>query len=106
MSTHFTEHAANERTFLAWVRTAVAVIGFGLVVGRMGNEPPSIWSEVGLLLTGGLVVLLSYVRMERQRRRIDRDAGLVDKANPADLLLVGLLFGLFALILLFGKHLA
>jgi putative membrane protein len=29
-----TSHAANERTFLAWVRTSLAVIGFGFLVER------------------------------------------------------------------------
>ncbi|HEX4173709.1 MAG TPA: DUF202 domain-containing protein, partial [Acetobacteraceae bacterium] len=29
---HFTDHAANERTFLAWVRTAIAVMAFGFLV--------------------------------------------------------------------------
>ena len=31
---NFTDHAANERTFLAWVRTAIALMGFGFVVER------------------------------------------------------------------------
>jgi putative membrane protein len=31
---NFSDHAANERTFLAWVRTAIALIGFGFVVER------------------------------------------------------------------------
>lgn len=30
----YTEHAANERTFLAWLRTGVAVIAFGFLVAR------------------------------------------------------------------------
>lgn len=105
MATHFTEHAANERTFLAWVRTAIAVVGFGLAAGRISGQPPAIWSEVALLLTGGVVILLSYLRMRRQRCRIDRDAGLIDEANPVDLLLIGLLFSLFALIVFFARHL-
>jgi putative membrane protein len=29
MITGYTDHAANERTFLAWVRTGIAVIAFG-----------------------------------------------------------------------------
>ncbi|GAC1654867.1 MAG: DUF202 domain-containing protein [Vulcanimicrobiaceae bacterium] len=29
-----TDHLANERTFLAWVRTALAFIGFGFVIAR------------------------------------------------------------------------
>ena len=30
------EHLANERTFLAWVRTAIALLGLGFVLARMG----------------------------------------------------------------------
>ena len=30
----YTDHAANERTYLAWVRTALAFMGFGLLVER------------------------------------------------------------------------
>ena len=30
----FTDHAANERTYLAWIRTAVALMGLGFVVER------------------------------------------------------------------------
>jgi len=30
----YSEHAANERTFLAWVRTAIAVIAFGFVIEK------------------------------------------------------------------------
>jgi hypothetical protein len=28
------DHLANERTFLAWVRTSVAVVVFGFAIGR------------------------------------------------------------------------
>ena len=34
MIQNFSEHSANERTFLAWVRTAVAVMAFGFLVER------------------------------------------------------------------------
>jgi putative membrane protein len=34
MIRNFADHAANERTFLAWVRTAIAMMGFGFVVER------------------------------------------------------------------------
>jgi putative membrane protein len=30
------EHQANERTFLAWLRTSIALIGFGFVIARFG----------------------------------------------------------------------
>ena len=30
----YSDHAANERTFLAWVRTGIAVIAFGFVIEK------------------------------------------------------------------------
>jgi putative membrane protein len=30
------DHLANERTFLSWTRTALALLGFGFVLARMG----------------------------------------------------------------------
>jgi putative membrane protein len=34
MISGYSDHAANERTFLAWVRTGIAVIAFGLVIEK------------------------------------------------------------------------
>lgn len=34
MIKRYGDHAANERTFLAWVRTAIAVMAFGFVIER------------------------------------------------------------------------
>jgi len=33
-SQHVTEHLANERTVLAWVRTSIAVMSFGVAINR------------------------------------------------------------------------
>jgi inner membrane protein YidH len=30
----FTDHSSNERTFLAWLRTGIAVVAFGFVVEK------------------------------------------------------------------------
>jgi putative membrane protein len=30
------EHQANERTFLAWLRSSIALIGFGIAIARFG----------------------------------------------------------------------
>ena len=34
MITRYSDHAANERTFLAWVRTAITLMAFGFVIER------------------------------------------------------------------------
>jgi putative membrane protein len=35
-NSHSQQHLANQRTFLAWLRTCVALIGLGFVVARFG----------------------------------------------------------------------
>ena len=35
-NSHSQQHLANQRTFLAWLRTCVALIGLGFVVSRFG----------------------------------------------------------------------
>lgn len=63
------DHLANERTFLAWVRTAVTFIGLGFAVDRL--LPADAGGQLlGLLMVaigGGLMVpaLLSYRRTMR-----------------------------------------
>jgi putative membrane protein len=34
MIERYSDHAANERTFLAWVRTGIAVVAFGFVIEK------------------------------------------------------------------------
>jgi putative membrane protein len=35
------EYLANERTFLAWIRTSIAVVSLGFVLARFGVRPHS-----------------------------------------------------------------
>lgn len=105
MIRNFREHAANERTFLAWVRTAIAVVGFGVAIGRLGNNVPSPWTEVAMFVTGGLVVLFSYLRMCAKQRQIDRSTEYADEERSFDLLLLALVCSMFALMAFFALHL-
>jgi putative membrane protein len=43
----YSDHAANERTFLAWVRTGIAVIAFGFVIEKFNLFLLTIASAVG-----------------------------------------------------------
>jgi len=84
----YMQHAANERTFLAWVRTAMAFVGFGLVVARLGNLDTPLWSEVALLAVGALVVFLAFLRMRSVCIRINANEKITYTVVPADLLLM------------------
>ena len=104
MIARFTDHAANERTFLAWIRTATGVAGFGLAAGRIGGDP-SPWSEAALMGVGALVVLTAFVRMRVVRAKILDDGPEDDDSLPEDALLLALIALMFAMLGLFALHL-
>lgn len=100
----FEEHASNERTFLAWVRTAIAIVGFGIATSRLGGVRAPFWSEALLLIAGAGVVLIAYLRMRRVRKRINAEEDLDDDALPTDTLLLVLVGALFVLLATFTIH--
>ena len=80
------DHLANVRTFLAWVRTAITMMGFGFVVAKFGillRELPgnhihpnelhfaTILGSI-LVLLGGLFLVLSTLDFVSVRRQIER----------------------------------
>ena len=96
MTGHFSDHAGNERTFLAWVRTAIAVMAFGFLVAKfdlflkiaarslaVGDRQTvslpraDFGGAVGavLIIAGTVMVALAAVRFVHTRRAID-------SANP------------------------
>jgi len=85
MGDKVTDHLANERTYLAWLRTGIATIGFGFVVAKFGlalreltgvsaipDTEYHLSSIIGIALTvtGGLVILLAYKRFTLNQKRI------------------------------------
>lgn len=74
------EHLANERTYLSWMRSAISLIGFGLITVRLQIfQSPVYGSEItwklGLILSfvGLITVLLSTFHFFAVRRDIDTD---------------------------------
>ena len=54
MISHFTDHAANERTFLAWIRTAIAVMALGFLLERFDLLVAFATDTAGIELNGPL----------------------------------------------------
>ncbi len=83
MIERFTEYAANERTFLAWVRTALSIGAFGFIVDKYGilaqtnGNASSVLSKTlighagnGLMLLCVVVLLGATVRFIIMTKRI------------------------------------
>ncbi|MDZ7958754.1 MAG: DUF202 domain-containing protein [Aulosira sp. DedQUE10] len=75
------DHLANERTYLAWMRTAIALLGFGVVIVRLRAfqvpllpHPGTGW-KLGLVfsLVGLVTVWLSTGHYFAVRRDIEED---------------------------------
>jgi putative membrane protein len=94
------DYLAAERTFLAWIRTGLALMGFGFVVARFGLflqqvrivEPSlqsrsyglSIWFGTALIAAGVLVDIFAtwnHVRLVRQLN--EGETGFTRPSNGA-----------------------
>jgi putative membrane protein len=86
-SSRIRDHLANERTYLAWMRTAISLMGFGVVIVRLRFfKPPIITTpgngwKLGLIFSvvGLVTVLLSTQHYFAVRYDIDED-----NYEPAD----------------------
>ena len=80
-SSRVRDHLANERTYLAWMRSAIALMGFGVVIVRLRYfqapqlpHPGNGW-KLGLIFScvGLVTVLLSTWHYFAIRHAIDED---------------------------------
>lgn len=88
-------HMANERTFLAWIRTSIGIMAFGFVVQRfalftrqmallLGQQnihpqtlPSPVWSSVMgtfLVALGAAISGLAFLRYQKVKKQIDEDS--------------------------------
>jgi uncharacterized membrane protein YidH (DUF202 family) len=93
-SRNTSDHMANERTFLAWIRTSIGIMAFGFVVEKFAffikhislflgksvvHEPAT--SSVGyssifgivLVAFGALMGVLAFIRYKKVEKEIDED---------------------------------
>jgi putative membrane protein len=101
---------AAERTLLAWIRTGLALMGFGFVVARFGlflremaaaehlaphrGSGASLWVGTGLIVLGVLVNGLAAVQHVSMIRRLGRNEAWELKPSGLGLALTVLLVGI------------
>jgi putative membrane protein len=106
---NFSDHAANERTFLAWVRTSIAVTAFGFLVERfdlflaalaptpalskLSIHRSAFGREAGLVLiaAGVAMVVLAGFRFARTAKEIDDPEIMPGTGSRLDIALAALL---------------
>lgn len=83
------DHLANERTFLAWIRTSFALMGFGFVIVEFalfvrqlslvlhtpGANPGRGYEEgigIGMVVLGAVMSLLAYLRYRHIEKQLLR----------------------------------
>jgi putative membrane protein len=109
MIRNFSDHAANERTFLAWVRTAIAVMAFGFLVEKfdlflqvaalsLEGRQVSIAGQrfasvvgISLIVMGTGMVAIAGVRFLQIKKRIDQPSQIPGTGSRLDVALAALL---------------
>lgn len=114
-------HMANERTFLAWIRTSIGIMAFGFVVEKFTlfmkqmsvileksaieyalPPTPGYSAIVGIFLVGlgTLLVLFAFIRYKKVEKQINEDTYKPSSLLDILLLVAVLAVGVFLVIYL------
>src|SRR5437763_7236974 len=112
-----TDHLANQRTFLAWIRTGLATITFGFVVERFGLLLRELGFKIGLAevlpihyssffgvsltLLGVIMMIVALVDFLQIRRSIDSERFHPPAAFSIILTILAALIGILLALYLF-----
>jgi len=120
MIKRYSDHAANERTFLAWVRTAIAVMAFGFLIERFDlfvrvaapqlaqqqlgthGEGFANWAGLAFIIIGIVTIAVAWLRFSRTAKDIDSQDEVPSPGERFDLalaIMIGLLGASLALYL-------
>ena len=122
MVKHYNDHAAHERTFLAWVRTSIAVMAFGFVIERFDlflkyAAPAAAQLQIAphggvfanlaglaFIVLGIAIIAVAGWRFVQTAKDIDREDEVATRGERFDLMLAGMLGLLGAALFLYLAH--
>ena len=109
MIQRYSDHAANERTLLAWVRTAIAIMAFGFLVQKfdlflklaarsfdLDGSPADghgfgLFAGLALIALGGAVMVIAAVRFHSTAAAIEAEELRPRPGTRPDIVLVAML---------------
>jgi len=121
MIKRYTDHSANERTYLAWIRTAITIMAFGFLIEKfdlfisylgkeIGNAEQfhsSLSAEIsGLLLfiVGILIVITATVRFFTYKKSIEADESIPYSVKKTNILLSTLIILIALFLIIYMAH--
>lgn len=110
-----TDHLANERTFLAWIRTSIALMGFGFVIvkfalfirqisvvlgSKMANTSKGYSAIIGVIMValGAIMAILAFFRYLNIEKQLNTNSFFPSKWLTA-LVTLSIVFGSILLVL-------
>jgi len=92
------DHLANERTFLAYVRTSLALVGFGFLIARLDPSSKTSLASGIVMLVGGIAMAIfgAYRYVDERRALIDNRTRTLGASAAVAIALSACAFGLLA----------
>jgi putative membrane protein len=108
MIPRYTDHSANERTYLAWIRTAISIMAFGFLIEKfdlflayinqvtnnsMDLQPNGLTQFIGLglILVGIMVIFAATVRFFAYKKSIESEERFPYNVKKTNLILSSLM---------------
>ncbi|MBT2640991.1 DUF202 domain-containing protein [Bacillus sp. ISL-41] len=114
-SKYIQQHLANERTYLAWVRTSIAIIGIGFLASSLhfnnirsvsqAADTIAVFVSIFSLLIGLIILFFATTHYFSVRKKINRQtfesASNLIKISTGIIFLIFLLLGIYLISILF-----
>lgn len=108
MVPRYTDHSANERTYLAWIRTAISIMAFGFLIEKFGlfieyinqvsqqplsltPSPATTMIGLGLFFIGVCIIFAATLRFFSYKKAIESEERFPYAVRRTNLLLSGLM---------------